>query len=280
MARTRRGNGQGTLFRRQEHGSWIASWFDHDGKRRERSTRTTDKRAAERILAKYVADAALRREGVIDPQEDRIASEGRKPLSLHIEDYLAYCRNAELDARHIDQKGSHLQRLVAFARARRLADLAAEVLGRHMRSLRDAGLSARTANFVRQITVAFLSWCVKTGRVQVNRLNAVPRHDESVDRRRVRRPLTDDELARLLEVAEDQGREAWYAAAVWAGLRKSDLLRLQWADVDFENSTITVRGGKAKRTDMLPIHTQLAIVLLKRKADSRASGFDRVFPPK
>ena len=39
------------------------NYFDHTGKRQSRSARTTDKTAAERIAAKFEADAALRREG-------------------------------------------------------------------------------------------------------------------------------------------------------------------------------------------------------------------------
>ncbi len=42
----RRGNGQGTLFKRSDRGSWIAAWYDHNGKRLERSTRTTEKAAS------------------------------------------------------------------------------------------------------------------------------------------------------------------------------------------------------------------------------------------
>lgn len=55
MATKRRGNGQGTLFKRTDRGLWIARWYDHDGRRQERSTRTTDKGAAARILRKRVS---------------------------------------------------------------------------------------------------------------------------------------------------------------------------------------------------------------------------------
>ena len=94
MGRKRRSNGQGTLFKRTEGGPWLASWYDYTGKRRERSTRTTDRKAAERILAKHVADTALRRDGVIDARKDRFGDENRKPLSAHVEDYLGHCRHA------------------------------------------------------------------------------------------------------------------------------------------------------------------------------------------
>jgi len=53
-------------------GPWYATWVDHAGKRHVKSTKTTDKATANRILAKYKADAALRREGVIDTAEETV----------------------------------------------------------------------------------------------------------------------------------------------------------------------------------------------------------------
>lgn len=97
-----RSKGTGSLYKRGGRGPWIATWYDHNGKRREHSTRTTDKAAGERILSKHVADAALRREGVIDAGRDRFATEGRKPISEHVEAYIAHCRHAGHALRHVD----------------------------------------------------------------------------------------------------------------------------------------------------------------------------------
>ena len=278
MATKRRGRGQGTLFKRNGTGPWIAAWHDFNGKRREKSTRTTDRAAAQRILSKHIADTALRREGVIDPRKDRFAVEGRKALSEHIRDYINRCRRAGHAARHVYQKENHLRRLLASGNLTRLSDLTADALERHLRALEEDGLSARTVNFARQIAIAFLSWCMKTGRVESNPLTVVPKLDEKKDRRRVRRPLTDDELARLLEVAEGRGRKAWYLAAAMAGLRKGDLQRLRWCDIDFEHSTITILDGKASRTDVIPMHPDLAIELKALHDESMTVPTARVFP--
>ena len=64
-------------------------------------------------------------------------------------------------------------------------------------------------------------------------MKVVPKQNEDRDRRRVRRPLTDDELAHLIAVARERGRDAWYLAAAFAGLRKGDMQRLTWSDVNF-----------------------------------------------
>lgn len=277
MAR-KRSHGSGTLYKRKGSRIWTAEWYDHDGKRRQKSTRTTDKAAAERILAKSVAGAALRREGVINPRQDRYSVEGRKPLSEHVEAYILSCRHAEQAKRNISQKESQLARLIAESGVSRLGDLTSEVLQSYMAQLVDSGRSARTANHVRQNVCAFLNWCVKTGRIESNPTTIVPKLDELRDRRRVRRPLTDDELARLLAVAEPRGRKAWYLCAALAGLRKGDLQRLRWRDINFTDKTITISDGKAKRADILPLHPQLAEVLSKRQVEAMATPMANVFP--
>ena len=69
-----------SVFKRKGKGSWIISWFDHTGRRRTRSSRTTDRRAADRIAKELDAQAALRREGVVDPLQDSYAEAARRPL--------------------------------------------------------------------------------------------------------------------------------------------------------------------------------------------------------
>ncbi len=273
-----RSKGLGSLFKRGGSGPWIASWYDHDGRRREKSTRTTDKAAADRILAKLVSETALRRDGVIDPAKDRYATEARHPLSTHIGAYVAHCKHVGHAPHHVNQKESHLHRLATDAGLGRLADLTADALERHLSSIRRTGRSARTVNFARQIAVAFMSWCVDTQRTESNPLTVVPKLDDSRDRRHERRPLTDDELARLLAVAAESGRKAWYLAAALAGLRRGDLERLQWRDIDFERQTITIREGKAKRLDMIPMHPDLAEELRLRRTASMGLATARVFP--
>ncbi len=264
MARNQRSKGTGSLFRKTGKGPWIASYWDHAGKRREHSTRTTDRASAERILTKLVADCALRRDLVIDPRDDRFAMEGRKPLADHAAAYIAHCQHAGHAPHHVGQKETQLKAMIAGSKATRLAELTADALELHLSALKDRGLAARSVNFARQIAVAFYSWCVKTGRAESNPLRVVCKQDETRDRRRVRRPLTDDEMSRLLTVARERGRDAWYLAAALAGLRKGDMQRLKWGDVNFAESTITIRQGKAKRIDTLPMHPQLADALRRR----------------
>ena len=278
MARKQRSKGAGSLYKRTPKGPWILAYFDHSGRRRERSSRTTDRAAAERILNKLLADEALRRDRVIDPRQDRLSTESQRDLRAHFADYIAHCEHADQAERHVLQKNSVLRKFASQEGLSRLADITPESLERYLRFLKAGGRSARTLNFARQNVVAFYEWCVKVGRAASNPLSCVPKQDELRDRRRVRRPLSEAELGRLLAVGRVKGRQAWYLAAVFAGLRKGDLQRIRWSDVDFEQKTLTIREGKSRRCDVIPMHPQLTAALWERREQSRAVPTDRIWP--
>ncbi len=266
-----------TIFKRKGTGPYVIQYYDHSGKRREKSSRTTDKRAAERIAAKLEADVALRREGVVDARQDRFAEADRSPLRDHVDAYHEHCSHVGHAPRHVVEKRRHLDRLLAGTGATRLSELTADALERNLREMRAEGLSARTVNIRRQIAVAFLNWCVQTERTEANPLTVVQKLDESRDRRRIRRALTDEEMTRLIDVAAPRGRKAWYLTAALAGLRKSELRSLTWGDVDLDANTLTVREGKAHRVDVLPLHPQLVEALSEIQPEL-ALPSARVFP--
>ena len=76
-----------TVYRRggqrNRGGRYYISYFDHSGQRIPRSARTNDKATAERIAAKLEAEAALRRDKVIDPTVDNIQRESQRTVESH-----------------------------------------------------------------------------------------------------------------------------------------------------------------------------------------------------
>ena len=93
-----------TVFKRggkKAKGYWYVQWYDHNGKRRTKCTQTTDKATAERIARKHEADAALRRDGVIDPTLDAISKESQRSIEAHLADYESKLRAANRTDKHI-----------------------------------------------------------------------------------------------------------------------------------------------------------------------------------
>ena len=233
-----------SIFKRHGKGPYLVQWTDHDGRRREKSTRTTDKRAAERIAADLESKAALRREGVVDPRADRYAEQARRPLADHLDAYRAHLEHLGRSKRHLGQSLGTIRRMAEDAGAGRLSDLTVAAVEGHLHHLRDSGRSARTVNYARAAAVAFMAWCEQTGRVEQNDLKRLERLDEQRDRRRVRRPLTGSEIASLLDVATQHGRRPFYLLAAWTGLRRR-LLSRRWSS--------TSPGSSRSPTTMLVV---------------------------
>jgi integrase len=287
---------------------WYGSFINpHTGKRLTKRL-YSDKTASRRELDRMIQEAERTAAGVID----RYAVHRTRPIAEHVAEYLAHCEHVGQAKRHRHVKEADLKRLIDAIGAQRLTDLEPNAVERHLQGLRDARLSARKINAVRAHVMAFMNWCLKTGRCADNPLSIVSKLDDRQDRRRVRRPLTEDELIRLLEAAEHRPeaellmirrgpnkgtlkadvrpdvldrarslgkeRRLIYLTAALTGLRRGELGKITWGDVDLEASTICVRVdvGKSKREDFIPLHPQIQTELAQFKpADARTTN--RVF---
>ncbi len=257
-----------SIFKHGDRGKYVIEYRDHSGKVRRKSSGTTDRRAALLIAGKLETDAALRRKGVIDPYQDQFQSQNEKPLEQHIADFEAHLLHADRSPKHVASVIKHLQDLSSL-NVDRLSDLSQDVVQNLLQALKESGLSARTINWQRQSISAFLSWAVRRNRLRHNPLLSIPRQNERKDVRRKRRALTPEELSRLFDVVSVHGRRPFYAAAYFAGLRRSEIGKLAWGDLDFDSKTLTVRDGKAKgRVDVIPLHDALAADLLSMRPTS------------
>jgi len=283
-----------TVFKRNGKGNWIIQWFDHEGVRREKSSRMTDKRAAERLASKLVSDVMLRREGIIDPSADRLAEHCAQPLAEHLEEYLDDLRHRGCNPRHVKTVERQLNRMFDDIGAKRLSDLDAVHVQRHLRALRNVPvkqlraaatteqnkdvrmIGPRTINAVRAAIIAFLNWNVRTERLATNPCQYIPKVDETRDKRAKRRALTEEELKRL--ITSSGPRATFYLVAALTGLRMKEMASLTWDDVDLSTDAILVRAhkGKAKRDDWIALSPEVTAAL-RGIRPSGASPVDHVF---
>jgi len=92
----------------------------------------------------------------------------------------------------------------------------------------------------------------------------LPNNDGIIDSNE-RRPLIKDELNRLLGACKVSDNPILYeivVVAVLSGLRKGELRRLTWDDVDFERNLLRVRQSKTKTVFYKPMPDELREVLL------------------
>ncbi len=103
-----------TLFNRGNKCNWQVSWYEVDGERRNKSTRTTDHAAATRIANNVEAEVQLRNSGDIDTRLDRIAEQAAKPIRTHLDDFGAAMRKSKSGIGHIDATRKSCEAIADF----------------------------------------------------------------------------------------------------------------------------------------------------------------------
>ncbi len=81
--------------------------------------------------------------------------------------------------------------------------------------------------------------------------------------------LTIEDRDRLIAEARGTSLEVPIALGALAGLRREEICRLQWPDVDLDRLSLTVRQAKSKRFRVVPVSANLAEILRRaRKNDT------------
>lgn len=112
--------------------------------------------------------------------------------------------------------------------------------------------------------LVFFRWCVEKGYLEYNHVIDIelPKIPKKLPPK-----LTRQQAMELLEVAYNYPYQyrflryrnhALFATFILAGLRKSELLNLKYADVDLDNLSIFVRQGKGAKDRIVPICQSLA----------------------
>ncbi|GJM20007.1 MAG: hypothetical protein DHS20C14_22200 [Phycisphaeraceae bacterium] len=261
---------------------WRIGWTDEDGRRRTRRI-GHNRREAERVLARKVAEVDEVRRGLVSRTDRDRIEQRRRPIAEHLSDYLADAEHSGQASMHVHNKKVQLEALIEGVGGATLDEIEPNAVQRFLRQLKREGKSARTINSHRAHANAFLNWCVKQRRISENPLKVIPRLDERKDRRRVRRAFTPEELGDLVRstaALSEAGarRSVLYLVAALTGLRRGELRKLTWGDADLDAGALTVRigVGKAARDDVIPLHPEARDALRSiRPRPTKPSG--RVF---
>lgn len=260
----------GSLFRRSSTGPWIVRYFDANGRRCDQSTRTRDRRAAQRIADEITAKVALRRSGLIDPRAERVAEHGRKPVAEQLKDFGRFLAAKGNTANHVTETVRQIEILLDGCSVRTLADLTPARVQEWLGEQRSK-LSARTLNKYLAGAKALCRWALRDGRIAASPLIGLDGFNVAADRRLRRRAFTADELERLFAAARNgrplrglsgQQREMLYRLAVGTGFRAGEIASLtrESFDLDASPPTITISAGYSKHRaeDVQPIREDLA----------------------
>ncbi len=218
--------------------------------------RTAD--GANIVLAELERRAERVRSGTASAAEDAALDHLGAPIGGHVEAYLAHLAakrgkggKPRVSPKHVANVRHCLGRIVGGCEFRRLRDLERGAVERWAAARDAEGMPARTLNAHLVALTAFGNWCVDTKRLATNPLARPPKRDESADRRRQRRALTEDELRRLLYAARWRSLAEYGRASVkLAGVaeRTDKRSRRTWVKAPLTADTLPGALARARET--------------------------------
>ncbi len=269
-----------SIFKRAEDkqdkkSCWMIAYTDHEGRRRTRKG-FRDKGLTEQLAAKLENEAMLRKTGLIDVTQERLSTERRLPIEIHLQDFEERLKHKGNTERYVKLVMQRVRWTVEGANITSLADLTRSRVEQYLASIRGPdGCGNKTHNHYAQAMTAFGKWLLDEQRIINNPLQGLPRLNVEVDVRRPRRALTPEEAATLVAAARNstkrvqtysgEERARIYTFSFMTGLRRSELatLTLRSFELDAVPPTLKVEAAASKhrKTDVLPLHAELVKML-------------------
>jgi len=194
------------------------------------------------------------------------------------ETYAANCKAEGAAASTLARYKPVFSRLLAHLGPVRAAASVASLTTGELENWRRAelgtGLSGKTLNMGIGIVRAALNAAKRRGEILANPADALKPLEERSD---AREAFTDEEIAKLLRVAEGDWKD-WRGAilmAAWTGLRLADVTGLTWEQVNLEAGTLDVTPSKTDKALELPLSGELREFL---SAQERGVGKAPLFP--
>ena len=240
--------------------------LSYQGRQIRRSTDATDRKLAEKIYHKVMVQLA---EGQWYPPDAGADKTVRDLLMRYLREHSE--PNKAPTTHRCDQ--SRAQRLIRTFGDLMLKEMRPSLLAAYKATRRAEGAAAKTINHdltllghAFQLAVKEWEWVAE---------NPVQKVSKEKVRNLIERWLTAEEEQRLL-VASPIWLQEIIVFAVNTGLRQSEILNLQWGQVDLFRRTITLLEQKNGGRDTLPVNAK-TLDVLKARAKVRSRTTEYVF---
>jgi len=234
---------------------------------------STHKQIALQMMAKIVLEVEKRKVGMTDD----FMLHAARPISDHLEEFKQDLISRDVSKNHVIDTTSCCERIIHECNFQRITDLNESAVKVHLKKLRDKGLSTSSTNRHTRAIKSFARWLWESKKTVAHQLIALKLLNAEIDRRHVRRALTDHDFARLLQATQnspriDKGRD-WrfdgqdrymlYLVAAMTGLRASELASVTVGSFCPLAKTITVEASNTKNKEIaiLPVHPEVAFSL-------------------
>lgn len=261
---------------------WYACYTDLAGKQRQRSTKETNRKKAlyladgferayrmsqteqqaRQVLAGIYAE--IHGEDLLTVTARKFFSDWIKSRELEVEKS-SLARYTTVVSQFLQSLGERADRDISLLTAREVTGFRNDLASR---------LSVATANTGVKILRSALKQAQRDGLINVNPADQVGSLKQVAEKVK-RRPLTIEELKKVLDVAKDEWRSI-ILAGVYTGQRLGDIVRLRWSNLDLAQAELALTSRKTRRRMVIPISAPLRDRFIEMSASQEPDG--PVFP--
>lgn len=267
-------NDRGIFERPKGSGKWWIRWQWNHKRRRQciGSKAAASRRYAEvkellrKVKAKVKPPESLVEEGFLDWHHLGIDT-----VEVTLKDYLASITPELAKQKSFKSTLRHINKWNALIGGLKLSEITAKHAILRRTALLDRGLKPASCNRETEFLRAVLNRAIRDGLLKENplsKLSDLPEDNVLI------RYLTESEEERLQKAMDPEAFEL-VAIAIETGLRRGELFRLTWFDVDLEDRWVKVREGKAGSSRSLPLSDRVLAILTRRRTNQKSSW---VFP--
>ena len=254
-----------SIHRQPRRPHWFCAFTNEHGVRCFKSTKTGNRRQAEKICAAYAKAAELARRNELTPDRARKVIEntisemfestgGTLPRYSIKEYFTSWLKAREVefsDGTYIKYKGV-VDKFLKFLGPRSrnsLQTLCSEDI-QHFRDEFTGTISNGTVNSYLKVLRVALNKAAKKHFIDKNPAAAVDNLNRND--KHERRPFTLGELKRILAAAKSDWK-TMILIGLYTGLRLSDIANLTWANLDLQNQELTLTERKTKAPRIIPL---------------------------
>ena len=252
---------------------WWMKYKMPDGTpRREKGFR--DKLATEQEAARREREAQQIAAGVVLVDRKTLSD----PITQHIDEYRDSLERQGKAERYYDLVHARLTRVAKDCGWLTLRQVSPDDMERFLAGLKAEGLAPKTINEFLGATKSFIRWCIRTRRMAGNPLEGIENTANPRNAENDKAALTPKQAKALLDVAGP--RRLLYYVAMRTGLRRGELMALQWGDLHLNaprpHIVLRAAATKARRADTVPLREDVARELRAAKP-ADAVPTDNVF---
>ena len=228
------------LFKKSRNGKKSKYWYirfqcDSMPRPKEVNLHVTDRQTAQSKANKLILETEQEFLGLIPSKTIRQGAV--KPITEHLGLFLDDCRAIGRGQRYTKNLKTYIGITCRECGWKYLQDITAI---RFEKWRAKSKLAGKTLNEYLSGLNVFMNWLYDRKLIFENPLKVVKRVDTRRDEKIERRAFTLAELKRLIDVACPVNRAA-YLLAVYIGMRRGELLKLEWKDLNLDCATPTIK---------------------------------------